>query len=58
MYKKKLQVFQETDNPDTSLILVFNKGQRSNTEVGHQDRPQGLLNIKYSTYKATMITVF
>lgn len=49
MYKKKLQVFQETDNPDTSLILVFNNGQRSNTEVGHQDRPQGLLNIKYST---------
>lgn len=38
--------------------LVFNKGQRSNTDVIHKDRSQGLLIIKYSTYKTTMSTVF
>lgn len=46
MCLEKLQVFQETDNPD----FVFNKCQNSlNIEVCHRDRPQGLLNMTYST---------
>lgn len=49
MYKEKMHVFQGTDNIPTPHWFSVNKGQRSNTDVIHKDRSQGLLIIKYST---------